>query len=346
MLRFEKNNLPRKGHSIMEQKQQSIELGKSGINVSPLGFGAMLLGSSIDEQKSYMLLDEYISQGGNFIDTANNYAFWTEQGNSDTSEILLGRWMKKRNNRPDVVIASKCGARPIDEAAAMVDFINNIEGLSSQAIEKAVERSLENLQTNYIDVYYVHIDDRRVDLCEVMKTLDSLVKSGKVKALGCSNFTSWRLQEAQLIAQQNGYTPFSVIQQSFTYLNPRWRADFLYNETVTADLEDLLEYRSDTSLVAYSPLMGGYYTRPEKRENYWRKELYENTGNESRLAALSQMAAKYEVSENVIVLAWMLKRKVFAIPLISASRLEHIAENFGALSVDLSAEDLEYLENA
>lgn len=330
----------------MEQTQHNIELGKSGISVSPLGFGAMLLGSTIDEQKSYVLLDEYIRQGGNFIDTANNYAFWTEQGSSDTSEKLLGRWMKERNNRQGIIIASKCGARPIDEEGAMTDFINNIEGLGSQVIKKAVERSLENLQTDYLDVYYVHIDDRSVDLFEVMKTLDSLVKSGKVKAIGCSNFRSWRLHEAQLIARQNGFTPFSVIQQSFTYLNPGWRADFMYNETVTADLEDLLEYRDDISLVAYSPLLGGYYTRPEKRENYWRKELYENAGNESRLAALSRMAEKHNVNENVIVLAWMLKRRISAIPLISASRSEQIVDNFRALSVSLSADDLEYLENA
>lgn len=319
-------------------------LGESGINVSPFGFGAMLLGTVIDEEHSYKLLDEYVNQGGNFIDTANCYCYWVEDGDSDASEQLLGRWIKSRENRDKIVLATKCGARPKGDSKS--HLVEDMEGLAPEVMTKALERSLENLQQDYVDVFYVHIDDRRIDLFQIMQTLDGFVKSGKVRSIGCSNFSSWRLQEAQLIAEYNGFTKFSIIQQHLTYLNPRMRSDFGVCAPVSSELEDLLGHRNDVALVTYSPLLSGYYTRPERRDSYWRKHVYENTGNESRLEALGHIAEKYGTNENVIVLAWLTQRNVTSIPLIAASKLEQIRENFEALTVRLTVEDMEYLEQA
>lgn len=319
-------------------------LGDSGITVSPFGFGAMLLGTVIDEADSYTLLDEYVAQGGNFIDTANCYCYWVENGNSDASEQLLGRWIKERGNREQIVLATKCGARPRGNSKS--HLAKDMEGLAPEVMTKALERSLKNLQQEYVDVFYVHIDDRSIDLFTIMQTLDGFVKSGKVRSIACSNFSSWRLQEAQLIAEHNGFTKFSIIQQHLTYLNPRMRSDFGVCAPVSSELEDLLSHRNDVALVTYSPLLSGYYTRPDRKESYWRKHVYENAGNESRLEALSNIARKYETNENVIVLAWLTQRKVSSIPLIAASKREQIQENFEALTINFTDEDLEYLELA
>ncbi|WP_087026282.1 aldo/keto reductase [Thaumasiovibrio subtropicus] len=327
-------------------KDLSVELGNTGIKVSPLGFGTMLLGSSVSETQSFRLLDEYLALGGNFLDTANCYAYWVENGYPDASERVIGKWLASRNNRQDVIIATKCGCRPKNSDIIDEHPHSNMEGLAPETIYEGIERSLNNMGIDYVDLYYVHFDDRSQDLFQIMKTLDDLVKQGKTKAIACSNFMSWRFKEAQMIAKQHGFTPFCAIQQHLTYLNPKKRSDFGVCDYVTRDLENMLQHETAVSLVAYSPLLGGYYTRQDRRENYWRKHVYENTGNERRLEVLSRVADKYGVSENVIVLAWMCQRQPSALPLISASKVEQLRENFSALQIKLHEPDLQALEEA
>lgn len=325
---------------------RKVELGKTGQQVSQMSLGCMLMGSRINQETSYKLLDYYTQAGGSFLDTANCYAWWEENGQGNDSELLLGQWMKARNNREDIFLATKVGANPTDVEAAKLDFLNNVEGLSEKAILAAVDKSLTNLQTDYIDLLYIHIDDRSVPLQETMSALNKLVDSGRVRHIGCSNMKPWRIEQSRGISRANGWAEFSCVQQSYTYLNPRRGLNMGLSEYVDDNLLDYAKENKDLSILAYSPLMGGYYTHPEKREAYWLKHLYENAGNETRMQALSQLAGELDVSENQIVLAWLLQKEVPAIPVIGASRVEQLEQNIEAGELKLSAEQIALLENS
>lgn len=321
-----------------------IELGSTGEKVSTFCLGCMLFGTTVDKETSYKLLDKYVEYGGNFLDTSNNYAFWIEGFKGGESETLLGEWMKERGNREEIFLATKVGANPVDMDKVDEDFLGAVEGLSRDAILNGVKGSLERLQTDYIDLLFIHIDYRKVPLEETLGALNELISEGKVKHIGCSNLKSWRVQEAKDICKKNGWVEFSAIQQSYTFLNPRQGSNFWVNDYVDDSLLDYIKHYKDISLLAYSPLMSGYYTRKEKRDNYWRKGLYENAGNETRLEALTKMAKKYNTNENQIVLAWMTQKQIPAIPLIAASKVEHLIENMESEKIVLSKEDIEYLE--
>lgn len=333
---------------IKGQKMKKIELGITGHMVSHMSLGCMHMGSVLDKESSYKILNKYIELGGSFLDTADCYAWWLEAGNGEgnDSELLLGEWMRERNNRDEIFLATKVGAMPVDCEKAAVDFLANIEGLSRDAILTAFEKSLKNLQTDYVDLLYIHIDDRSVDLEETMGALNELVESGKVKYIGCSNMLPWRIEKARAICKKNSWAFFCCVQQSYTYLNPRPGSDFGVNEYVDHNLLDYVKENGDISILAYSPLMAGYYTRPEKRKNYWRKHLYENAGNETRLEALTKVAREHNVSENSVVFAWMLQKEITAMPIIAASKVEHLIENVKAGDLILSKKQIELLENS
>ncbi len=324
---------------------KKVELGDSGVFVSEMSLGCMLMGSSLDKSSSYAVLDTYISSGGNFLDTADCYAWWTEEGRGDDSELLLGDWMEERGNREDIFLATKVGAMPTDCKKAEVDFINNIEGLSRDAILTAFEKSLKNLKTNYIDLLYIHIDDRSVDLEETLGTLNELVGSGRVKNIGCSNMLPWRIERAKNICKKNNWVTFCCVQQSHTYIQPKSKADLGVGEYVDHNLLDYVKENRNISIIAYSPLLAGYYVDKERRESYWRKELYENAGNDKRLEILSKIASELKVSGNSVVLAWMLQKEISAIPIIASSSVDHIRENIEARDIVLSKQHLDLLES-
>lgn len=324
---------------------KKVKLGNTGEMVSHMSLGCMLMGSSIDKNDSYTLLDEYCKNGGSFLDTADCYAWWVNNGNGNESEKLLGGWMKDRGNRKDLFLATKVGAQPTDFKKAQTDFLGNIEGLSSKAIFEAVDRSLVNLKTDYVDLLYTHIDDRSIDLEETLGALNELIKSGKVKYIGCSNILPWRLERAKNICEKNGWSSYSCIQQSYTYLKPNPGSDFGVNEYVDKNLLDYVEFNKDISIVAYSPLLSGYYTREDRRESYWRKEFYESAANKERLKRLSKLAVEKGVTENSIILSWMLSKPVAAIPIIAASKIEHLKENINAGNLVLGKNEIDYLES-
>lgn len=155
----------------------------------------MHYGSKVDEETSFELMDYYY-QGGRAFDTSNNYPFWRPESMGDESEITLGKWMKKRGNRKQLFIATKVGARPINKEKT------EFEGLSREVIFSAVEESLKRLQTNYIDLYYMHVDWRREPLEETLKAFNDLVKSDKIKHIVCSNMDTWRLVKAKEISKK------------------------------------------------------------------------------------------------------------------------------------------------
>ena len=167
----------------------------ASLEVSGVCLGAMNFGTTTPEKDAFEILDAFVAAGGNFIDTSNNYAHW--QGTGDESETVLGRWLASRGNRDKVVIATKVG----------FDRHGSGQGLKRSQIEYWIDESLKKLQTDYVDLYYAHTDDPDTPLEETMSAFDTLVKKGKVRLLGGSNYDVWRFDDANYVAEKNGFTP-------------------------------------------------------------------------------------------------------------------------------------------
>jgi len=274
------------------------------------------------------LLDQYSDAGGSFFDTANIYACWVDGFVGGESETLLGRWMKARQNRSSVFLATKVG----------FEMPGVPRGLTAPLIELECDKSLRRLGVETIDLYYAHIDDRATPLEETMTALAQLVKKGKVRYLGASNYLAWRLEEARLTCADLGLPEFVAIQQRHSYLSP---IPSLWAGPQVPSNDDLLDYCRNrrVTLLAYSPLLGGAYTRSDRPL----PDAYADERNLRRLETLRSVAKEKSATANQIVLAWMLASHPVALPLIAASSVTQLAENLGALNVELSPEDLAQL---
>lgn len=317
---------------------RKLTLGKSGPQVSALCLGCLNFGTNTDKRISYQLLDQYMDAGGSFLDTSNNYAFWNGDGIGGQSESLLGEWMKERGNRNRIFLATKVGANPTVPNGGF----SAKEGLSKKAIHKAVDESLKRLQTDYIDLYYAHIDDWNVPLEETLGAFDELVKAGKVGAIGCSNHYTWRLEQARNISQARGFAAYQCIQQRYTYLRPRPGADFGVQLSVSDEMLKYIETHENIALLAYSPLLNGAYSRQDRTI----PSQYNGPETEARIAVLQQIAEETSATCNQVVLAWMLNNSPVAIPLIAASTPSQLQENLQALEVKLTQTQIERLNQA
>ncbi len=303
------------------------------MQVSALCLGTMNFGSRDSHQTSYQMLDQYYEAGGRFLDTANAYARWHQGCQGGESETLLGAWMAERANRDELIIASKAGF------PAPVDGLDR--GLSAGQIERAIEGTLQRLRIETLDLYYAHVDDRTVPLDETMEAFHRLVKAGKVKHLGASNYRIWRLEHARTIAAERGWTPYTCMQQRYTYARPKPSYNFFPH--VAADRQ-MLDYAkaANVPLLAYSPLQAGAYTR-EDREL---PEPYLWPDTELRVKELRAVARELDATPNQVVLAWMLESDPPVIPIIAASSRAQMEENLGALDLRLGDEMMARLDGA
>lgn len=307
----------------------------NGIDViSKLCLGCLNFGTKTSAHESIHLLNHFVEAGGNFLDTANNYAFWNTNAKGGESETLIGDWLQQKKNRHEIFLATKCGAMPLDLNAGF----GQIEGLSKKAIENAIDQSLKRLQTDYIDLYYAHITDPSTPLEETLETFNQLIKSGKVRYIGCSNFSIEHLQESLHICETHNWQPFNYIQQRYTYLQPRQDADFGIQKTADQSIVDFCSQNPDLTLLAYSPLLGGYYNT---RLNL--PAEYQSEHNNRRLDRLSEVATELNATPCQIVLAWMLQHESPVLPLVASSSIAQLDENLGALNISLSPEHLEKL---
>jgi aryl-alcohol dehydrogenase-like predicted oxidoreductase len=190
---------------------QTTQLGKTGVDVSLYCLGAMYFGSRNDRATSYRMLDRYVDAGGSFIDTANIYAWWVEGFHGGESETLLGEWMRARGHRSRLFIASKVGFQYSDVA----------RGLTAAQIEAECDKSLRRMGIDTIDLFYAHVDDRTTPMHETMEAFDRLVRAGKVRHIGASNFLAYRLERAHTLSKQNGWPDYVCLQQRHTYLRPK-----------------------------------------------------------------------------------------------------------------------------
>ena len=304
----------------------------NGLKVTPACLGAMMFGTTTSKEDSYAVLDAYLGAGGNFIDTSNNYAHWA--GTGDESETLLGEYFRDRGCRDKVVLATKVGFDRHGEGA----------GLKKEQIEYWVDESLRKLQTDYIDLYYSHSDDANTPIEEFMEAFHRLVEKGKVRCLGASNIDTWRLLEANYIAKEKGFTPYTVNQQRFSYLNhhDEIAPKYIFNEYTSRERLRFLREKN-IPLVTYSCLLKGGYENPDR--------IPDDYFADNRLTVVRQMAQDKGVATSALVVAWLINAHRCEgfpqiIPLFSSSKVKNFMSNLSGVEIKLTDEELSILNNA
>ena len=310
---------------------KTVPLGKSGASVSGICLGAMFFGSKTDPSMSRQLLDCYVDAGGSFIDTANIYAWWVHGFSGGESETVLGEWMRQRKNRSRLFLASKVG----------FGYGSVKVGLTAALIKSECEKSLRRLGVETIDLYFAHVDDRKTPQEETLDALQGLVTQGKVRFLGASNFLAWRLSEAEGICRAHSWEGYCCVQQRYSYLRPQLGTTF--GAQIAAN-DDLLDYcqTQGMSLLAYSPLLGGVYSRTDRSI----PEQYRGPDTDARMSKLKSLARDLGKTENQVVLAWLMQSAPAAIPLAAGSTVEQLREDLEAGEVRLTADQIAFLSTA
>ena len=301
---------------------QKKNLGNTSVEVSELCLGTMYFGTKVDEFKSFKILDRFVDLGGNFIDTANNYCWWIG-GSGDESENLIGKWMKLRNNRSDIVLASKIGARPIDPRSANIEF----EGLRKETIISDVNDSLSRLKTDYIDLCYIHADFEEYPLNERLEALYVLESEGKIRFSGCSNIKATRVEESKQVCEKKKWSTHQAIQQKFSRLLP----DIIDKNAPLKFLDDdMIRYaeENNTSILTYSVLLSGAYNKGYQHL----PEEYASTANKETFNLIVERSKELSCTPSQYVLMWVKKQSEQIIPLVAASSIEQLDENISALN--------------
>ncbi len=308
-----------------------VKLGKSKLEVSALALGADLIGSKIDRETSFRLLDFYAGKGGTLVDTANFYASWIPGCQGGESETTIGLWMKERKNRDQMVVASKLA----------FDYPGCSGGLSAAEIQRECEKSLKRLQTDRIDLYQAHRDDRQTPVEEIMEAFDRLVKAGKVHIIGASNLPLWRIAEANTISRINHWTSYSVVEQRYTYLRPRHGADFGPQIFIGEDLKEYARAH-EIALIGYSVLLQGAYMRSDREM----PAQFAGPDSDERLHMLKIVSHEAGCTPGHAIIAWMRQSSPPILPIIAGSKIEQLRENIAALDITLTDDQMRRLDTA
>lgn len=308
--------------------------GRDELTVSVLCLGTMYFGTTIPEETAFALLDRYVAAGGDFLDTANCYAFWAD-GASPTggeSEALLGRWLRSRGLAGQVKVASKVGAGPARPGEPY--DAHNREGLSAQVITDQARASRDRLGVERIDLYYAHADDRATPLRETLSAFGALIAEGTVGMIAASNYPAWRLALARDVAAEAGLPRYAAIQQRHTYLEPRpirMPITDAIQLPVTDELIDYATANPELTVLAYSPLLNGAYTRADRPLHPY----YDHPDSAARLAVLREVAKELGATCNQVVLAWLLGGERPILPVLGVSTVAQLDEALESLDLVL-----------
>jgi len=310
-------------------------LGSTGMKVSRICLGCMGFGDAtrwihkwvLNEENSRPIIQKALESGINFFDTANVYSI-------GASEEILGRALKDFARRDEVVIATKVFGK-------MSDYPNG-SGLSRKAIMSEIDNSLKRLQTDYVDLYQIHRWDYETPIEETMETLNDIVRTGKARYIGASAMWAWQFQKALYVSEKHGWTRFVSMQN---HLNLIYREE--EREMVPLCREEKI------GLIPYSPLASGRLTREWSSESTLRAETdqiakgkYDSTSDADQLVVerVAELAGKHGVPRSQIALAWLLQKVPVTAPIIGATKISHLEEAVGALSVKLTQDEVSYLE--
>ena len=313
--------------------QKMRELGRSGIQVAPLAFGGNVFGWTADEAVSFRLLDAFVDAGFNLIDTADSYSRWAPGNKGGESETIIGKWLKRSGKREKVIIATKLGSEITPER----------KGLSRRYILTTVEESLQRLQTDYIDLYQSHRDDPNTPIEETLETYAQLIRQGKVRAIGASNFKADRLRQSLEISARNGWPRYESLQPNYNLYD---RADYETN------LEPLC-LKEQVGVIPYFSLASGFltgkYRSAEEAVSRPRAQMlkkYFDQRGLSILSALEKGAQHLKATQAQVALAWLMARSSITAPIASATSLEQLKELLPATSLHLDSSALSMLDEA
>jgi aryl-alcohol dehydrogenase-like predicted oxidoreductase len=307
-----------------------------------LVLGAMYFGTRVSDASSMALLDRFVDQGGSWIDTANCYSFWADpSGVGGQSERVIGRWLADRPGRRDrVKISTKVRQQPTVPGR----WPESAEGLSGPVIRDAIQNSLARLDTDHVDLYWAHAEDRSVPLEDTVAAFGELVRAGLAIRLGASNHRTWAMERARQLARERGVAGYTALQLRYSYVQPRPGAPLpdAGHQLASPDSLDYVRHDRSLALWAYTSLMNGSYTRPERPF----PEVYEHAGNARRLAVLGDVAGELGVTRNQVVLAWLLGGDPGISPIVGVSSSEQLDEALAARSLGLSDEQRRRLDQA
>ncbi len=312
---------------------QLRKLGNSGLEVSPICFGGNVFGWTIDEQTSLQLLDAFVDAGFNFIDTADVYSKWAPGNKGGESEAIIGKWLKRGGKREKVIIATKVG----------MEMGQGQKGLSRPYMLSEIEASLKRLETDYIDLYQSHTDDRETPLQETLESYAKLIQQEKVRAIGASNYTAERLSQALQVSEERRYPRYESLQPEYNLYD---RAGY---ET---QLESVCE-ENGLGVIPYFSLASGFLTGKYRSQadlsNRARSGMvkkYLNDRGFRIVEALDQVAKQYNSSPAQVSLAWLIARPSITAPIASATNLEQLNELIDATRLKLEESSIEQLNRA
>src|SRR5262245_16088914 len=305
-------------------------LGKSDIKVAPLCLGGNVFGWTADEEASFALLDGFVEAGFNFIDTADVYSRWAPGHHGGESETIMGDWLKRRGKRDDVVIATKVGS----------DMGSGKKGLSKAYIAQAVEESLRRLGTDYIDLYQSHRDDEGTPVEQTLEAYGALIKAGKVRAIGASNFTPARLAASLEASAKHGLPRYETLQPEYNLMV----RDF------EQELAPLCR-REGLGVIPYFGLASGFLTGKYRSKADLKQsprgedvEGYLNERGLRVLAALDEIAERRGATPAQVALAWLMTR--IAAPIASATSVQQLEDLVASARLKLEPGDIELLDQA
>ena len=309
------------------------KLGNSGLEIAPIVFGGNVFGWTVDEPTSFRLLDAFVSAGFNMVDTADSYSKWAPGNRGGESETIIGKWLKRSGRRSQVLIATKVGS----------DLGSGRKGLSKTYILRAVEESLQRLQTDYIDLYQSHIDDTATPFEETLEAYAQLVRQGKVRVIGASNHSAPRLAQALEVSARQGYPRYESLQPLYNLYD---RADF------EGDLQTLCQ-KQNLGVIPYFPLASGFlagkYRSQADLSGKPRAQFvmkYLNDRGFRILNAIDEVAKQAQSTPARVALAWLIARSAVTAPIASATNPQQLNDLLAAATLRLDPSALDLLDRA
>ena len=311
---------------------KKVTIKNTDLEIAPINFGGNVFGWTLDEKESFNILNKFTEGGFNFIDTADTYSWWVN-GKGGQSEEIIGKWMKERKNRQDIVLATKVGSETKEHGF----------DISKKHILKSVDESLKRLGTDHIDLYYTHFDDNKTPVEETLSAYDEIVKAGKVRYIAASNVSPERLIESFEVAEKNNFTKYVALQPHYNLVE---------REKFETEYAPLVE-KFGLSAFPYWSLAAGFLTGKYRTEADFEttargggiKKYFDDKGK-AVLAALDKVSEKHQSQPATVALAWLLANPLITAPIVSATSERQLQTIFDAPKLELDSEDLEILNQA
>ena len=305
-------------------------LGNTDLQVYPVAFGGNVFGWTLDEKQSFEILNGFTGAGFNFIDTADVYSRWKPGNSGGESEKIIGKWMKEKKNRHDIILTTKVGS----------DMGDGKKGLKKAYILKAVEDSLKRLQTDYLDLYQTHFDDLDTPVLETLEAYDQLIKDGKIRWIGASNMSVERLKESLATSAEHNLPAYETFQPHYN----------LYEREAFENGLEPVCLGHGLGVITYYSLESGFLTGKYRTKNDLDKsprgakmDQYFNERGLRILEALDEISKQYNTTQAAVALAWLIQRPSVTAPIVSATSLKQLDSIIQAPELDLDANAIKFL---